>query len=139
MNKRVKERVTAELERMGNVQKSDVVSLIKIYDEAPDINKLIEKYYSEKANRFMASFKDEKNIRNCYAVKNPDNSTKYIDLTKPLLNNKKDVEAVKKGFQGKNKANMLTIIKADLCAQIIIGQVSMEEYQEELSKRISEM
>ena len=133
MDKRVKEKVTEELERMGNVQKSDVVSLIKIYDEVPDIN------YSEKANRFMASFKDEKNIRNCYAVKNPDNSTKYIDLTKPLLNNKKDVEAVKKGFQGKNKANMLTIIKADLCAQIIIGQVSMEEYQEELSKRIKEM
>ena len=137
MDKRVRERVTKELEKIGSIQKSDVKLLIKTYDDAPDVNKLIDKYYSSKADSFMATYRDEKRIRNCYAVKNPDNTTKYVDLSKPLLNDKRDIDAIKENFKGKNKANMLTIIKAELCSRVIAGQISLEEYKSELIKELS--
>lgn len=95
MDRKIRDKIFNEIKEKGKLEKSYVVELIKTYDERPDVNKLIEQYYKSKADRIMSSFKDEHGIRDCFAIKDNQNKTKYIDLSKPNLLTLSEVATVK--------------------------------------------
>ena len=70
MDRKVRKKIHDEMKRTGRQDKEYVVELIKTLDERPDISKLIEQNYKAKADRIIASFKDENGIRDCFAIKN---------------------------------------------------------------------
>lgn len=95
MDRKVRDRIYKEIKDNGKLDKEYVVMLVKTYDDRPDVNKLIEQYYKSKADRIMASFKDKNGIRDCFAIKDSQNKTKYVDISKPNKLNLQEIELVK--------------------------------------------
>lgn len=134
MDRKVRERIHEEMRKTGNLSKEYVVELMKIYDEKPNIDKLVEQYYKSKADRIISSFKDENGIRDCFAVKDSQNRTKYIDISNPELLSKTDIETVR-DKQIKLKNNKEEIIeKINLAHKVIDCQLKIEEYEKIINK-----
>lgn len=140
MNRKVRDRIFDEIKSNGKLEKDYVVELIKIYDDRPDVNKLIEQSYKSKADRIMASFKDENGIRDCFAVKDSLNKTKYIDISKPTLLTKSEIDMVKDKQIKLRKKKEEIIKKVAVSQRVIMGQIQIEDYskvlKEELHKEV---
>lgn len=95
MDRKVKLRIHEEIRKSGKMDKEYVMKQVKTYAEKPDLEKLERQYYGSIADRIIASFKDENGIRDCFAIKDNENKTKYIDISKPTLLTKSEIEAVR--------------------------------------------
>lgn len=134
MDRKVRSRIHEEMRKTGNLSKEYVVELMKIYDEKPNTDKLVEQYYKSKADRIISSFKDENGIRDCFAVRDSQNRTKYIDISNPELLSKTDIEIVR-DKQIKLKNNKEEIIeKVNLAYKVIDCQLKIEEYERIIKK-----
>lgn len=123
MDRKVKETIYEEIHNRGEIEQEHIVNLLKIYDDKPNVNNLVEAYYKSKANRIISSFKDENHVRDCFAVKEG-NKTTYVNIT---TTNKvyyvKDIAgSLKKQIDGRRKSMQ----KARKRAQILEGQVRIE-------------
>ncbi len=140
MDRKVRDKIFKEIKKNGKLQKEYVVELIKTYDDRPNVNKLIEQYYKSKADRIMSSFKDENGIRDCFAIKDNQNKTKYIDLSKPNLLNLSEVELVRIKQENAKHNKEEVIKKTNISKQVIVGQLKIKDYEkalkEELNKNI---
>lgn len=136
MDRKVRNKIFEEMKTNGKLEKDYVVQLIKIYDERPDVNKLIEQSYKSKADRIIASFKDENGIRDCFAVKDSQNKTKYIDISKPNLLAKSDIDIVRdKQIRLKKKKEEI-IKKVSISQKVITGQIQLEDYDRALKEEL---
>lgn len=140
MDRKVRDKIFEEIKNNGKLDKEYVVVLIKTYDDRPDVNKLIEQHYKSKADRIMASFKDENGIRDCFAVKDSQNKTKYIDISKPNKLNLREIELVKAKQENAKHKKEEIIKKANISKKVIMGQIQIEDYgktlKEELYKEV---
>ncbi len=140
MDRKVRNKIFEEIKLSGKLGKDYVVDLIKIYDERPDVNKLIEQSYKAKADRIIASFKDENGIRDCFAIKDSQNKTKYVDISKPNLLAKSDIDMVRDKTIKQRKKKEEIIKKVAVSQKVIMGQIQIEDYdralKEELSKEV---
>lgn len=91
MNKKVKEAILDIMAERPNIEKEEVIELIKTYDDAIDVEALIEKEYKARATRLMTTFKDEKGIRDVFTIKNNEDLSEYINVARS-----KEVEDLKK-------------------------------------------
>jgi len=123
MDRKVKETIYNEIHDKGEISQDYVVELLKIYDEAPNTNKLVESHYKSKANRIISSFKDDNHVRDCYAVKE-DKKTIYVNIaTTNKVYYVKDVKtSLKKQIDGRRKSMQ----KADNRVKILEGQIGIE-------------
>lgn len=129
MDRKIRDKIFNEIKEKGKLEKSYVVELIKTYDERPDVNKLIEQYYKSKADRIMSSFKDEHGIRDCFAIKDNQNKTKYIDLSKPNLLTLSEVATVKNKQRNEKIKKDEIIKKASVSERVIAGQIKIDDYE----------
>ncbi len=140
MDRKVRNKIFEEIKSNGKLEKDYIVQLIKIYDDRPDVNKLIEQSYKSKADRIIASFKDENGIRDCFAIKDSHNKTKYIDISKPNLLTKSDIDIVRDKQIKLRKKKEEIIKKVAISQKVITGQIQLEDYnralKEELNKEI---
>ncbi len=140
MDRKVRDRIFKEMKENGKLDKDYVVDLIKIYDDRPDVNKLIEQHYKSKADRIISSFKDENGIRDCFAIKTPTNKTKYIDLSKPTLLSTNEIQIVRIKQKNAKRKKEEIIKKTNVSEKVIMGQLRIEDYQnalrEELQKEL---
>ena len=113
MDRRVRQKIHDEMEKTGRQDKEYVVELIKALDERPDVSKLIEQNYKAKADRIIASFKDENGIRDCFAIKNNENKTIYVDISKPELLTISEIEEIerKQNNQKKSKEEVIKKVR----------------------------
>jgi len=140
VDRKVRNKIFEEIKSNGKLEKDYIVQLIKIYDDRPDVNKLIEQSYKSKADRIIASFKDENGIRDCFAIKDSHNKTKYIDISKPNLLTKSDIDIVRDKQIKLRKKKEEIIKKVAISQKVITGQIQLEDYnralKEELNKEI---
>lgn len=136
MDSRVRIRIHDEIKNSGRMDKDYVVGLIKQLDDRPDVNKLIEQYYKSKADRIISSFKDENGIRDCFAVKDNQNKTKYIDISKPTLLSKSEIEAVRDKQIKLKKNKEEIILKANLARKVLEGQIRLQDYEKTLKNEL---
>ena len=136
MDRRVRQKIHDEMKKSGRQDKEYVVDLIKALDERPDVSKLIEQNYKAKADRIIASFKDENGIRDCFAIKNNENKTIYVDISKPELLTMSEIEEIerKQNNQKKNKEEIIKKVRAS--KKVLIGQIRIEEYSKVLKKEL---
>lgn len=137
MDRKVRNKIHDEMKRTGRQDKDYVVGLIKALDERPDVTKLIEQDYKAKADRIIASFKDENGIRDCFAIKNNENKTVYIDISKPELLTISEIEKVrqKQAKQKKKKEEILK--KVNVSKKVMIGQIKIEDYEITLKNELA--
>ncbi len=128
MDRKVRDKIFDEIKSNGKLEKEYVVQLIKTYDDRPDVNKLIEQNYKSKADRIIASFKDENGIRDCFAVKDSQNKTKYIDISRPDLLTKGDIDMVRDKQIKLRKKKEEIIKKVAISQKVMMGQIQIEDY-----------
>lgn len=128
MDRKVKETIYKEIHDKGEISQEHIVGLLEVYDDKPDINKLVKSHYKSKANRIMASFKDDNHVRDCYAVKE-DKKTIYVNIsTTNKVYYVKDVKTtLKKQIDGRKKSMQ----KADNRVKTLEGQIGIEEINKE--------
>lgn len=138
MDRKVRLKIHDNIRNSGRLDKEYVIEQVKIYADKPDMNKLERQYYGAAADRIIASFKDENGIRDCFAIKDNQNKTKYIDISKPTLLTRDEIDAVK-AKQTKLKKNKEEIIlKASLASKVLEGQIRLEDYEKTLKKSLIE-
>lgn len=141
MDRKVREKIHDEMKRTGRQDKEYVVELIKSLDERPDVSKLIDQSYKSKADRIIASFKDENGIRDCFAIKNNENKTIYVDISKPELLTISEIEEIERKQNNQKKNKEEVIKKVRISKKVLAGQIQIEDYnralKEELCKEVS--
>ena len=138
MDRKVRLKIHDNIRNSGRLDKEYVIEQVMVYADKPDIQKLERQYYGSVADRIIASFKDENGIRDCFAIKDNQNKTKYIDISKPTLLTRDEIDAVK-AKQTKLKKNKEEIIlKASLASKVLEGQIRLEDYEKTLKKSLIE-
>jgi len=124
LDRKVKETIYQEIHDKGEIEQEHIIDLLKVYDDAPDTNKLIEQHYRSKANRIISSFKDDNHIRDCFAVKEG-KRTIYVNIntTNKVYYVKDITGSLKKQIDGRKKSMQ----KAKKRVEILEGQIEMEE------------
>lgn len=139
MDRKAKLKIIDEIRKSGRMDKEYVMEQAKIYTEKPDPQKLERQHYARIADNIIASIKDENGIRDCFAVRNKENKTKYIDISKPTLLTKSEIAAVRDKRIKLTKSNEEIILKTNLADQVLDGQIELKEYEiifkEQLKRR----
>lgn len=136
MDRKVTLKIHDEIKNSGNLDKEYVVELVKKLDEKPDIQRLVEQHYKSKADRIISSFKDQNGIRDCFAIRNSQNKTKYIDISKPNLLAKSELEEVKTKQEKLKKKKEEVLLKVSMAYQVKNGMIKMEDYERTLRKEL---
>ena len=136
MDRKVTLRIHDEIRNSGNINKDYVVELVKELDERPDIQKLVEQHYKSKADRIISSFKDQNGIRDCFAIRNSNNETKYIDISKPNLLTKSEIEEVLNKQEKLKRKKEEVLLKVHMAVQVKNGQIRLEDYEKTLRKEL---
>ncbi len=136
MDRKVTLRIHDEIRNSGKLDKDYVVKLVKELDDRPDIQKLVEQHYKSKADRVISSFKDKNGIRDCFAIRNSQNETKYIDITRPDLLSKSEIEEVQMKQKKLKQKKEEVLIKVDMAYQVKNGQIKLEDYEKTLRKEL---
>ncbi len=124
MDRKVKETIYKEIHDKGEISQEHIVGLLKIYDDKPDVSRLIEAHYKSKANRIISSFKDDNHVRDCFAVKEG-KETLYVNIsTTQKVYYVRDVTgSLKKQIDGRKKS----MLKAKKRVKILEGQIGISE------------
>lgn len=136
MDRKVRLKIHDEIRNSGRMDKEYIINQVMIYAEKPDLQKLERQYYGAIADRIISSFKDENGIRDCFAIKDKQNKTKYIDISKPTLLTKSEIEAVRIKQMKLKKNKEEIILKASLASKVLDGQIKMEEYEKTLKRKL---
>ncbi len=124
MDRKVKETIYNEIHNKGEISQEHIIGLLKVYDDKPDVNKLVESHYKSKANRIISSFKDDNHVRDCFAVKEG-KKTIYVNIetTNKVYYVKDITGSLKKQIDGRKKSMQ----KAKKRVEILEGQMSIGE------------
>lgn len=127
MDRKVKEAIYDEIHNKGEISQEHIIDLLKVYDDKPDVNKLVESHYKSKANRIISSFKDDNHVRDCFAVKEG-KKTIYVNIetTNKVYYVKDITGSLKKQIDGRKKSMQ----KAKKRAEILEGQMNIGEIGE---------
>lgn len=136
MDRKVTLKIHDEIRNSGNLDKEYVVELIKKLDDVPDVQRLIEQHYKSKADRIVSSFKDENGLRDCFAIRDSQNRTKYIDISRPDLLTKSEIEEVEVRQKKLKKKKEEVLLKVRMACQVKDGQIKMEDYEKTLRKQL---
>ena len=113
-----------------NITAKEVADIIKIYGPEPDVERLIENEYKATARKFLAATKDSNGLRECFAVRDVMGKVVYVNIAKTKNSGDLDnvTAALAKQYRGLNKS----MKKIELRRRLLIGQITLEEYQEAL-------
>lgn len=136
MDRKVTLKIHDEIKNSGNLDKEYVVELVKQLDDRPDVDKLVEQHYKSKADRIISSFKDQNGIRDCFAIRDSSNNTKYVDISRPDLLTKSQIEEVQTKQEKLKRKKEEVLLKVNMAVQVKNGQVKMEEYEKVLRKEL---
>lgn len=136
MDRKVTLRIHEEIRNSGNLDKEYVVELVRALDDRPDVQKLVEQHYKSKADRIISSFKDQNGIRDCFAIRNSQNKTKYIDISRPDLLTKSEIEEVEEKQKKLKKKKEEVLLKIRMANKVKSGQLRMEDYEKTLRKEL---
>lgn len=131
MDRKVKETIYKEIHDKGEIEQDHIIGLLKIYDDKPDVNRLVESYYKAKANRIISSFKDDNHVRDCFAVKEG-NKTTYVNIstTKKVYYIKDIAGSLKKQIDGRRKS----MKKATTRVKILEGQIDIGDIEKTVNE-----
>lgn len=136
MDRKVTLRIHDEIRNSGKLDKDYVVDLVKALDDRPDVQKLVEQHYKSKADRIISSFKDQNGIRDWFAIRNSQNETKYIDISRPDLLTKSEIEEIEEKQKKLKKKKEEVLLKIRMANQVKSGQIRMEDYEKTLRKEL---
>lgn len=136
MDRKVKLKIIDEIKESGRMDKEYIMEQAKIYADKPDPQKLERQYYGSIVDRIMASIKDENGLRDCFAIKDNENKTKYIDISNPTLLTKSEIEAIRDKQIKLKKNKEEIILKTNLAHQVLEGHIELQDYEKILKNKL---
>lgn len=127
MDKRIREAIKEVLRQRPGISTDDAVEIVKIYAEKPDPVKLEEQYYRKQANSILASFRDERNVRDCFNIRTASGERLYIDVTSTT--DRQHLATAKKALAAKYRGLNRSLKKVQARELELSGQ--MEMFREE--------
>jgi len=123
MDKRIKEAIKDVLRQRPGISTEEAVEIVKIYAEKPDPVKLEEQYYRRQANRILASFRDDSNVRDCFNIRTDSGERLYINV--PATTDESQLKAVKKALATKYRGLNRSLKKVQRRELELAGQMAM--------------
>lgn len=124
LDKRIKEKINEIMENRPNITVDELMEIVKQYAPKPDTDKLIQQEYRRMTQRLMASYRDEKGVRECFSVKS-DTGNLYVNISN--TKDKEDLKKVRQQLSKKYRGLNNSLRKIDIREQILDGQITMEE------------
>lgn len=123
---RVKELICKKMEELGaEITQEQVIEIIEPYvEDEINIAKLKESYKKTIANRLISSFRDDKGLRDWYAIREKSIS-RYINIEQTT--NVKDLEIVDTSIENRIAGLRASKNKVNKIFKQIAGQISMDE------------
>lgn len=123
MDKRIREAIKDVLRQRPGISTDEAVEIVKIYAEKPDPIKLEEQYYRRQANSILASFRDERNVRDCFNIRTAAGERLYIDVTSTT--DKQHLATAKKALAAKYRGLNRSLKKVQARELELSGQMTM--------------
>lgn len=136
MDRKVKLKIHDKIRNSGRMDKEYVIEQVITYADRPDMQRLERQYYGAIADRIISSFKDENGVRDCFAIKDNQNKTKYIDISKPTLLTKSEIETVRNKQMKLKKSKEEIILKVSLASKVLEGQIDLKDYEKTLKSQL---
>lgn len=130
MNKKVKEALLDIMADRPNVVKEEVIELIKTYDDAIDVEALMNKEYSARATRLMTTFRDEKGVRDVFTIKNNEDASEFVNISRSKEID--DLYKVKDRLDSNIKGNQKSFYKVERRLFLLENQISMADLNSEV-------
>ncbi|ARC85668.1 hypothetical protein U732_1092 [Clostridium argentinense CDC 2741] len=127
LDKRIKEKINEIMNNRPNITVDELMEIVKEYAPKPDTEKLIKQEYRRMAQRIIASYRDEKGVRECFSVKS-DTGNLYVNISN--TKDKEDLKKVRQQLSKKYRGLNNSLRKIDIREQILDGQITMEELME---------
>lgn len=127
LDKRIKEKINEIMDNRPNITVDELMEIVKQYAPKPDTDKLIQQEYRRMTQRLMASYRDEKGVRECFSVKS-DTGNLYVNISN--TKDKEDLKKVRQQLSKKYRGLNNSLRKIDIREQILDGQITMEELME---------
>ncbi|WP_291563624.1 MULTISPECIES: hypothetical protein [unclassified Clostridium] len=124
LDKRIKEKINEIMDNRPNITVDELMEIVKEYAPKPDIEKLIKQEYRRMAQRIIASYRDEKGVRECFSVKS-DTGNLYVNISN--TKDKEDLKKVRQQLSKKYRGLNNSLRKIDIREQILDGQIAMED------------
>lgn len=127
LDKRIKEKINEIMDNRPNITVEELMEIVKQYAPKPDIDKLINQEYRRMTQRLMASYRDEKGVRECFSVPS-DAENLYVNISN--TKDKEDLKKVRQQLSKKYRGLNNSLRKIDIREQILDGQITIEELME---------
>lgn len=120
MNKKVREAILNIMADTPNINKEEVIELVKTYDDTVDIERLIDREYKAKATRLMATFRDEHGVRDVFTIKNNEDLSEYVNITRSK--EIEDLTKVKNRLESNIRGNSISLLKVETRLMLVENQ-----------------
>ena len=80
MDRRIREAIINAIREEKAVTVDEVVEIVKIYDEMPDVKKLVDQHYKNVARRLLSAIKDDYGVRDFFAAETVTGERLYVNI-----------------------------------------------------------
>lgn len=125
MDLKIKEKIITIMQDESNIEQEFVIELLKEYAPNLDIENLKEREYKQMANRVISSFKDETGIRDMFVIKNDEDMTEYLNVSKSKEID--DLKKVRYRLDRNIKGNQKSLDKVNRRLFLLENQISIAD------------
>ena len=80
MNRKIRDAIVNAIREQKAVTVDEVVETVKIYDEMPDVKKLVDQHYKNVARRLLSTIKDDYGVRDFFAAETAAGERLYVNI-----------------------------------------------------------
>lgn len=80
MNRKIRDAIVNAIREQKAVTVDEVVEIVKIYDEMPDVKKLVDQHYKNEARRLLSTIKDDYGVRDFFAAETAAGERLYVNI-----------------------------------------------------------
>lgn len=125
MDLKIKEKIITIMQDESNIEQEFVIELLKEYAPSLDVENLKEREYKQMANRVISSFKDETGIRDMFVIKNDEDMTEYLNVSKSKEID--DLKKVRYRLDRNIKGNQKSLDKVNRRLFLLENQISIAD------------
>ena len=124
MNRKIRDAIVNAIREQKAVTVDEVVEIVKIYDEMPDVKKLVDQHYKNVARRLLSAIKDDHGVRDFFAAETAAGERLYVNIA--ASDNLEHLNKVEQQLKPKAAGTARSYAKARKRQREIAGQLTFD-------------
>ena len=124
MNRKIRDAIVNAIREQKAVTVDQVVEIVKIYDEMPDVKKLVDQHYKNVARRLLSAIKDDHGVRDFFAAETAAGERLYVNIA--ASDNLEHLNKVEQQLKPKAAGTARSYAKARKRQREIAGQLTFD-------------